>query len=85
MTNKIRPYPHGIAWDEALLQRERADAAEAKLGALREAVAWEMECSGALSEHYGWGFWVNDEANDELVASYKAAWMAVVELAGGAS
>ena len=52
MSKKIRPYPTGISWDEALLQRDRADAAEEKLEALREAVAWEMECSGALSEYF---------------------------------
>ena len=82
MSKKVRPYPLGISWDEALLQRERADAAEAKLDAIREAVAWEMECSEALSEYFGWGFWVNDAASDELVESYEAAWKAVVELAG---
>lgn len=34
MSKKIRPYPTGLAWDEALRQRRRADRAEAAASAL---------------------------------------------------
>ena len=33
-----RPYPEGVAWDEAWRQRQRADEAEAKIESFRERV-----------------------------------------------
>lgn len=40
---------------------------------LKEAVRWEIECADGVSEN-GWGFWLGDDASEELCATYNAAW-----------
>ena len=43
---------------------------------LKEAVRWEIECADGFSEN-GWGFWLEDDASEELCATYNAAWREV--------
>lgn len=45
--------------------------------ALREAVEWWIDCSEGHDEN-GWGFWIEDDASEELAATCNVAWAAVL-------
>ena len=44
-----------------------------RLHALRDALIWWIECSEGYDPH-GWGFWLEDDASEELAATCNAAW-----------
>ena len=47
-----------------------------KHNALRSSIEWWIECSEGYDEH-GWGFWLDDDATEELSATCNAAWTEV--------
>lgn len=48
----------------------------ASYNALRSALIWWLECSEGHDDH-GWGFWLEDDATEELAATCNAAWAEV--------
>lgn len=74
--NKVKQmFDYKQKWEPVEIARKALDGMQRlpMIDALRDALLWWIECSDSFRPS-GWGFWLRDDATDELGETENAAW-----------